>query len=164
MAGSSLARYDAAKLETLRMPVFGKSLFETVLDGMEVEEVEDDEQASFLRRPRMTAHFVADTSFADRAEQRPLGELYEDFGEPPPAEPELQPSLEPPDWLGRLSEQDVIDDLGLTPGMTRAEIKEKRRAFARGNHPDRVGEEFRDAATIRMTIANRLVEAALRRA
>ena len=48
--------------------------------------------------------------------------------------------------------------------MTKAEIREKRRAFARGNHPDRVGEEFRDAATIRMTIANRLVEAALRRA
>ena len=146
------------------MPVFGKSLFETVLDGMNVEEVEDDEEESFVRRPRMTAHFVADTSFADRAEQRPLGGLYEDFGEPPPAEPELAPSLEPPAWLGRLSEQDVIDDLGLTPGMTKIEIKEKRRTFARGNHPDRVGEEFREAATTRMTIANRLVEAALRRA
>lgn len=147
------------------MPVFGKSLFETVLDGMDVEEVEDDEEeASFVRRPRMTAHFLADTSFADRVDQRPLGELYEDFGEPPPEEPELPPSPEPPDWLGRLSEQDVIDDLGLVPGMTKAEIKEKRRAFARGNHPDRVTEGFRDAATIRMMIANRLVEAALRRA
>ena len=49
------------------MPVFGKSLFETVLDGMDVDEVEDgEEEASFVRRPRMTAHFVADTSFVDR--------------------------------------------------------------------------------------------------
>lgn len=145
------------------MPVFGKSLFETVLDGMDVEEVEEEEAESFVRRPRMTAHFVADTSFADRAEQRPLGELYEDFGEPPPAESELPPSPEPPDWLDRLSEQDVVDDLGLAPGMTKAEIRDRRRAFARSNHPDRVAPEFRDAATIRMTIANRLVEAALRR-
>jgi hypothetical protein len=163
MAGSSLARYDTAKQEMPRMPVFGKSLFETVLDGMDVDEVDDDEEESFVHRPRVTPHFVADTSFADRAEQRPLGELYEDFGEPLPAEPALPPSPEPPEWLGRLSEQDVIDDLGLEPGMTRAEIRGRRRIFARGNHPDRVLEEFRDAATVRMTIANRLVEAALRR-
>ena len=124
------------------MPVFGKSLFETVLDGMDVEEVEDDEEASFVRRPRMTAHFLADTSFADRVDQRPLGELYEDFGEPPPEEPELPPSPEPPDWLGRLSEQDVIDDLGLVPGMTKAEAARREKDLG----------------------PNRLVEAALRRA
>ena len=47
-------------------------------------------------------------------------------------------------------------------GMTKAQIKDKRRAFARSNHPDRVAEDYRQAATIRMTIANRLVEAALR--
>ena len=147
------------------MPVFGKSLFETVLDGMDVDEVEDEEEeASFVRRPRVTAHFVADTAFADRAEQRPLGELYENFGEPLPEKPELPPSPVPPDWLGRLSEQDVSDDLGLAPGLAKTEIREKRRAFARNNHPDRVAEDYRQAATIRMTIANRLVEAALRRA
>lgn len=145
------------------MPVFGKSLFETVLDGMDVEEDEEDEAESPVRRPRVTAHFLADTSFTDRAEQRPLGALYEDFGEPPPAEPEAPPSPEPPAWLDRLTEQDVIDDLGLAPGMSKAEIRERRRVFARSSHPDRVTEEFRAAATIRMTIANRLVEAALRR-
>jgi hypothetical protein len=47
--------------------------------------------------------------------------------------------------------------------MTKAEITEKRRTFARSNHPDRVREDFQAAATIRMTIANRLVEAALRK-
>jgi len=145
------------------MPVFGKSLFETVLEGMDVDEVEEEEEESVVRRPRMTAHFLADTSFADRADRRPLGELYEDFGELPALESEMAPSPEPPAWLGRLTEQDVIDDLDLAPGMTKAEIRDRRRTFARSNHPDRVIEEFRDAATIRMTIANRLVEVALRR-
>lgn len=144
------------------MPVFGKSLFETVLDGMDADEADEDEEVP-VRRPRVTAHFLADTSFTDRAEKRPLGELYEDFGTFPSAEPE-PPSLPgPPAWLDRLSEQHVIDDLGLAPGMTKAEIRDKRRVFARSNHPDHVVEEFRNAATIRMTIANRLVEAALRR-
>jgi hypothetical protein len=144
------------------MPVFGKSLFETVLDGMDVDEADEDEEVPD-RRPRVTAHFLADTSFTERADQRPLGELYEDFGEPPLLEPDVPPSSEPPAWLDRLSGQDVIDDLGLAPGMTKMEIKERRRAFARSNHPDRVREEFRDAATIRMTIANRVVEDALRK-
>jgi hypothetical protein len=146
------------------MPVFGKSLFETVLDGMETEETEEDEDRA-VRRPRVVAHFLVDTSFAERAEERPLGELYEDFSEPPAidaetAKPDETP--EPPEWLDRLSESDVAEDLGLASGHTRAAIKERRRAFARTNHPDGVSEEFRDAATVRMTIANRLVEAALR--
>ena len=55
-------------------------------------------------------------------------------------------------------------DLGLAPGMTPAEIRNRRRQFARDNHPDRVMEEFRGQATVRMTIANRLVERALRSA
>jgi hypothetical protein len=143
------------------MPVFGKSLFETVLDGMEVEETEDDENVA-VRRPRIVALFIADTSFSERAETRPLGELYEDFGEPA-ADAEEPPELPlPPAWLDRLSEQDVVDDLALAPAMTKAEIKLRRRAFARANHPDRVAEAFREAATTRMTIANRLVEKALR--
>jgi hypothetical protein len=47
--------------------------------------------------------------------------------------------------------------------MSRSEIRDRRRAFARENHPDSVPEEFRAAATVRMTIANRLVETALGR-
>lgn len=144
------------------MPVFGKSLFETVLDGMEVEDDEDNEEIP-ARPPRVRAHFLADTSFADRADERPLGELYEDFGEPPLAEPEAPPSPEPPTWLSRLSEQDIADDLGLAAGMNGPQIRERRRLFARSNHPDRVAEHYREAATIRMTTANRLVEVALRR-
>ena len=54
-------------------------------------------------------------------------------------------------------------DLGLLPDMDGAQIRDRRRAFARENHPDRLPEEFRAQATIRMTTANRLVERALRR-
>lgn len=145
------------------MPIFGKTLFETVLDAIEVEAPEEDEEVP-LRRPRVVAHFIADTSFGERAEDRPLGELYEGFGEPDPAEPDLADPPAPPTWLDRLSEHEVVDDLGLASGMAKAQIRERRRAFARTNHPDGVAEEFREAATIRMTIANRLVEAALRKA
>ncbi|MCB1446157.1 MAG: hypothetical protein KDJ87_10285 [Rhizobiaceae bacterium] len=142
------------------MPVFGKSLFETVLDGMETEgEAEDDEPV--VLRPRVGSAFVADTSFRDADDGRPLGALYEAFAEPSLSEPSVPSTPAPPDWLDRLSERDVADDLGLRPGMDRADIRARRRAFARENHPDRVHEDFRAAATARMTIANRLVEAAL---
>lgn len=141
------------------MPVFGKSLFETVLDGMEPEEDPEDD-APVPARPRFAPAFVADTSFRDEDDTGPPGGLYETFAAPPPTGPAAP---EPPAWLDRLSETDVIADLGLLPGMDGADIRERRRAFARENHPDRVPEQFREQATIRMTTANRLVEAALRR-
>lgn len=145
------------------MPVFGKSLFETVLDGMEPEPIEEDEEIA-IGRPRVVAHFLADTSFGEHPEERPFVALYEDFEVSMPAEPQVPDLPVAPDWLERLSEKDVSDDLALTETMTAAEIRESRRGFALSNHPDRVAEGYREAATIRMTIANRLVEAALRRA
>jgi hypothetical protein len=149
------------------MPIFGKSLFETVLDGIEVEEVEE-EDAPILRGPRVAAHFIADTATFERPESRALGALYDDFSEPlvglpEDGAPDVLDVPEPPTWLDRLSDREVNDDLGLSDGMSPAEIRERRRAFARNNHPDRVHEDFRSAATVRMTIANRLAETALRR-
>lgn len=143
------------------MPVFGKSLFETVLDGMEVEEDEDIEDAP-TRRPRIVAHFLTDTVVGEHGDDRPFGDRYEHFDPQSGAEPEEARPRARPAWLERLSEQDVSNDLGLSAGMTKNEIKARRRVFARANHPDGVSEEFREAATIRMTTANRLVEAALR--
>jgi len=145
------------------MPVFGKSLFETVLDGMAAEEVEEEETPT-LRGPRVAAHFLADTAISDevpgvRDPGRAFGTLYETFDPPPPPEPE-PPAV--PDWLERLSEADIAEDLGLADGMSKSEIKARRRSFARVNHPDGVAEDFREAATVRMTIANRLIEQALR--
>lgn len=144
------------------MPVFGKSLFETVLDTIGPDEIEEDE-APVARAPRMTAHFLPDTSFAERPESHIFESLYADFGPLPPEDrPEIVPDTAP-DWLERLSEAEIEADLGLTPQMSAVDIKARRRAFARLNHPDTVAENWRDAATLRMTTANRLVEAALRR-
>ena len=46
---------------------------------------------------------------------------------------------------------------------TLLELTEKRRLFARANHPDRAPTEFRDNATIRMKIANMLIDETVRR-
>ena len=165
MAGASHTIYDAAQIGSLCMPVFGKTLFETVLDGMEPEEVVEEEDAPVLRRPRMATPFLADTAFSDDDDPaRAFANLYDDFAEPQetPQAPADIPKT--PDWIDRLSDDHVAEDLGLAPGMSPAEIRARRRAFARSNHPDRVHQDFRAAATIRMTIANRLAEAALKRA
>jgi hypothetical protein len=55
-------------------------------------------------------------------------------------------------------------ELGLRAGMPRDELRRLRRAFALKNHPDRLGPSRREAASRRMTIANALIDAALRRA
>ena len=55
-------------------------------------------------------------------------------------------------------------ELGLREGMARAELHRLRRRFALGNHPDRLGPADRAIASRRMTIANSLIDAALRRA
>ena len=62
----------------------------------------------------------------------------------------------------RLSPEDVAKDINLLATDTPAELKSKRRRFARLNHPDRTPMEWREAATIRMKIANHMVDEALR--
>jgi hypothetical protein len=55
-------------------------------------------------------------------------------------------------------------ELGLRAGMPRAELRRLRRDFALKNHPDRVGPLRSETASRRMTIANALIDAALRQA
>ncbi len=54
----------------------------------------------------------------------------------------------------------IAAELGLNRKLTVADITALRRAFALRNHPDRVPEAWRALATERMTIANRLLDAA----
>lgn len=63
----------------------------------------------------------------------------------------------------RLSPEEVAKDIDLLASDTPAELKSKRRRFARINHPDRVPMQWRQAATTRMKIANHMVDEALRR-
>ena len=53
-------------------------------------------------------------------------------------------------------------ELAIHETDTAATLAEKRRAFARLNHPDGVKPEFRHNATLRMTAANLLIDQAIR--
>ena len=53
---------------------------------------------------------------------------------------------------------DIREELGLSPGLTRGELASLRRKFAVRNHPDRLPAEFLEVATQRMMIANTLCD------
>jgi len=141
------------------MPVFGKSLFETVLEGLgnPPGEEEDDVpapvrgfHASFVGR-----EWSADPDIASE------GSMFDEFlADPPPIEPIL-PTV--PEWIGRVSEAKVAEDLALAACRSEQQLRDRRRLFALENHPDRVPPQFHDQATRRMMIANQMIDAALRK-
>ena len=143
------------------MPIFGKSLFETVLDGLDADDVDEEEEIQPARR--MTgagATFLAGLPGESGVDQGDFAGLYSDFAETPPVPGDVAPPARPL-WLLRLLPGEIEDDLGLTPGLTEAELRERRRIFARANHPDMMHLDFREPATIRMTVANRLIDDAI---
>jgi hypothetical protein len=88
-----------------------------------------------------------------------LSRLYnEGMLRPPRGDVPRVPAPPPPK-----SEHDqVVDELHLTPGLTATDLKLIRRKFAKVHHPDRVPASAREQATRRMTIANCLIDEALR--
>jgi len=88
--------------------------------------------------------------------------------EPDPEMGELEVDPEPeapapvPAHLLRLSEREIAEDLGLSDADTETSLGEKRRQFAKANHPDRVAPEYREMATVRMTTANLLIDRAIK--
>jgi len=90
-----------------------------------------------------------------------LSQIYEttieSFGKtppppPPPPKPVAQPSVKP---------TDVARELRLRSSHTVEQLIEIRRRFALANHPDRVPPVIREAATVRMGIANMLIDEAI---
>lgn len=77
---------------------------------------------------------------------------------PEPTPPEPEP---PPPHLLRLTLEEITEDLGLQPDDTLERLAERRRLFARENHPDRAPDGLRNQATARMTTANMLIDRAL---
>jgi hypothetical protein len=150
--------------------LFGKSLFQSVVDRLG-EEAEDDVRAEdqAFRINGLPTSFVPEAPVpsaeagGNGADQRLDAYLFlmPEDGEPEEEEPPAPPP--PPVWIDRLSPEDVATDLGLQPADDRERLQERRRIFARDNHPDRVNAEYRDAATTRMKIANRLVDEAINR-
>ena len=87
-----------------------------------------------------------------------LARLYsEGFSRPPPVEAAPKPPPPP-----KSEHEQVVDELHITPNLTSTDLKLIRRKFAKSNHPDRVAPGVREQATRRMTIANSLIDEALR--
>ena len=154
------------------MTLFGKSLFETVMAGIdaraEAQDEDDDPSRPVIRG--LNAGFVGRSySYRDGEESDPM-QLFEPFLSEPaqdapetPQEP-LPATASLPDWIDRVSPEDVAADLDLGTGWTRAQLQARRRQFARDNHPDRVVPLAHAAATQRMMLANQLIDKALRSA
>jgi hypothetical protein len=142
------------------MPVFGKSLFETVLDGLETEEQEEEDFTPARRMTGLGATLLAGVSDGGGPDHGDFADLYSDFGEGLPIHP-ADALPQPPAWLERLSREEIMRDLDLSNCKSDADLRERRRSFARGNHPDVVHPDYRGSATIRMTIANRLIDDAI---
>jgi hypothetical protein len=56
----------------------------------------------------------------------------------------------------------VLDELHLTPNLSADDLVKLRREYAKTHHPDLVMPDSREEATRRMTIANVLIDEALR--
>ncbi|WP_416795574.1 hypothetical protein [Ciceribacter azotifigens] len=153
--------------------MFGRSVFQSVVERLAAERAaEDDELPRAHRVSGLSSGFVREAGAAPATDGRRAEDLYRDLmaedGEAesvvPPAEPAPpeEPPVMPP-HLTRLSPQEIAEDLALSANDTAATLAERRRRFARANHPDGVHEAFRDAANMRMKVANLLIDEALAR-
>lgn len=150
----------------------GQSLFQSVLTRLDEEENENKaEAAPAFRIAGLNAGFAAGT--ADAPSTIAGADPYLDFttdAEDAAAEPEPGPESEsgseqepiPTGHFLRLSEQEIAEELALSADDSAAALAEKRRQFARLNHPDRAPAAFREEAGIRMKTANLLIDRALR--
>lgn len=157
--------------------MFGRSVFQSVVERLAAERAaEDDELPPAYRVSGLSSGFVREAAAAPATDGRRAEDLYRDlmaedesaqaFPVPPqekaaaPA-PEAPPVM--PEHLARLAPQEIAEDLALSAEDTAATLAEKRRRFARANHPDGVHESFREAANTRMKVANLLIDEALAR-
>lgn len=149
----------------------GRGTFEDVLERVGHERADDPLPGSaFWTRIRgLNASFVGTNSKPERRQDsEQLHAAYFDCSSdvvappPKPATPPPKPAIDV-SMFKRLSPEDIVKDINLLPSDTRAELQKKRRNFAHINHPDRAPDEWRNAATTRMMVANHLVDDALRK-
>lgn len=101
--------------------------------------------------------------FPDRAM-----DAYGENGDPAPRRAESKSQETPPDLQPALEDLFFLDpdsisrELGIKPKSKPEELDRARRAFAMRYHPDRVPEEHRERAVLRMQIANMLIDKAKR--
>ncbi|RUM23183.1 hypothetical protein EFQ99_24480 [Rhizobium vallis] len=152
--------------------LFGQSIFQSVLERLKEEEATGETEEPVAHRVSgFSTGLAFDVMEGVSAASQRVGQAYFDNLEldaaaiaPEPAlapEPKTEPVM--PDHLARIAPAEVAAELAISATDTPLTLSEKRRAFARANHPDRVAPPFRDHATKRMTLANLLIDEALRR-
>ncbi|MFK3780002.1 hypothetical protein [Agrobacterium sp. NPDC089420] len=148
--------------------LFGQSVFQSVVERLKQEKEEEDAATPLPAGHRIagfSSGFVVDTQIdAPQPANGSLDAYLAFLPDPaPPTDPKQQAEPEPmPAHLEKTALADVSAELAIHETDTAATLAEKRRAFARLNHPDRVKPQFRHNATLRMTAANLLIDQALR--
>ncbi|NTF08201.1 hypothetical protein G6L37_18695 [Agrobacterium rubi] len=146
--------------------LFGQSVFQSVVERLEREDesdVPEEEIRSGFGINSFSSSLVFETATQEPSSaNRPL-ESYLGFVEQPVAQPtpEAIPDIMPP-HLERTALSDVSDELAINDKDTVETLSEKRRNFARLNHPDMISPQFRHNANLRMTAANLLIDQAIR--
>lgn len=150
--------------------LLGRSVFHSVVERLQAENAAAPEEAApgFSHRVAgLNLSFAVSAAETDSTRHHRMTWAYSDIMEDQPG-PEAAKAPEPPPepvmpaHLGILDVSAIAAELDIGEATTIAELNEKRRRFARDNHPDRVHENFRGNATVRMTIANQLIDKALR--
>ena len=148
--------------------MFGMSVFQSVLERLMAEQsIDEDTQpqgaeaaCDGLQPPiGRSPAFILETPARATATFGAVDRAYRDFA---PAEKASEPRVMP-DHLRRTNLADIAAELDLGEGETGLTLAAKRRRFAAANHPDRLPPEFRANATIRMKLANMLIDEASRR-
>ncbi|MGV1755859.1 hypothetical protein ACQZ6F_09915 [Rhizobium sp. A22-96] len=149
--------------------LFKQSLFQSVLDRLDSEEETSEDEESAHRIRGLNVSFAATVLGGETPEAYRADAAYRDNLGDPITQPEPEPAPKEPEppvmpaHLSRTSREDVAADLAITSDTSLHALHEKRRNFAKANHPDRVEPSFREQATIRMTLANQLIDEAIRR-
>ncbi|NKK78926.1 hypothetical protein [Rhizobium leguminosarum] len=162
--------------------LFGQSVFQSVLERLKAEdETDEDAGAPTVHRVSGLGTGLAfdvmafdvmalDVMEGISAASQRVGQAYFDnldldaaaaIAEEPATAPPPEPVM--PDHLARIAPEEIAAELAIAAADTQQTLNEKRRAFAKANHPDGVAELFRDNANRRMMIANLLIDEAMRR-
>ncbi len=150
--------------------LFGQSVFQSVVARLEREAEDRPEEEiaiPFSARVIFDPGPIATSSISEtEPDNRPLSAYLDVLEDMPasniePTDEEPEPATIP-DYLQKTSLEDVSHELAINDKDTLESLSEKRRAFARLNHPDAVPAAFRENAHLRMTAANLLIDQAIR--
>ena len=148
--------------------MFGMTVFESVLERLKAEarEAAEEDAGEDGRKDAgpgevrgLTSGFAGFGAGGTFVSGSQAAAAYLDLYEKPePPQPQG-----PPPHLLRIAPEEVAEDLALDGTEEPNELLARRRSFARENHPDRAPEDLRGNATLRMKIANMLIDETIRR-